>query len=89
MKMTDKPSRNVYRAASVAALYELDRLGYLEGQTLQQIADALDLGHRSTALRYMKDVEELKKLVPEIREKILKGFPEKEISSEQDDLPTI
>jgi hypothetical protein len=54
----------------VAALYILDRAGYLEGLTQQEIADLLDLGHRSTALRYMRDVERLHELVPGLLGKI-------------------
>jgi len=53
-------TKNIHRAACVAALYELDRAGYLDKLTLQEIADLLDVGHRSTAMRYMRDVEEIK-----------------------------
>jgi hypothetical protein len=60
-------TRNIRRAACVAALYELDRAGYLEGLTLQEIADLLDVGHRSTAMRYLRDVEAVKALIPEIK----------------------
>jgi len=83
--MTEKASRNINRAAHVAALYELDRLGFLKGRTLQEIADVIGLGHRSTALRYMRDVEELKKLLPEIKEKIVKEFLQEIETSQQDD----
>lgn len=60
-------TRNVHRAAMTAILYELDRAGYLEGLTLQKIADLLHLGHRSTALRYLRDVESMRELIPQIR----------------------
>lgn len=67
MNVKGKYSRNVYRAAYVAYLYELDRLGYLDGKTLQEIADILGVGHRSTALRYLRDVEAVKELMEKIK----------------------
>jgi len=63
-------TKNIRRAACVAALYELDRLDYLEGLTLQEIADLLDVGHRSTAMRYLRDVEAVKALIPEIKARL-------------------
>jgi hypothetical protein len=67
---------NIHRAACVALLYELDRAGYLDGMTNQKIANLLDLGHRSTALRYMQDVTTLHKVLPELKEKIkAQGIP--------------
>jgi len=62
-----KPTKNIRRAACVATLYELDRAGYLDGLTLQEIADLIDVGHRSTAMRYLRDVEAVKALIPEIK----------------------
>lgn len=59
--------RNRNRAARIAALYELDRLGYLDGLTYQQIADALGLDHRSTAYRTMQDVAALADLVEQYK----------------------
>jgi predicted DNA-binding protein YlxM (UPF0122 family) len=68
-------TKNIHRAACVAALYELDRAGYLNDLTLQEIADLLDVGHRSTAMRYMRDVEEIKELVPEVKTKLRHAPP--------------
>lgn len=68
-------TRTAHRAACVAALYELDRAGWLEGLTLQDLANMLDLGHRSTAMRYMRDVAALHDLVPELRDLVRQALP--------------
>lgn len=52
------------KAACVAALYLLDQAGALEGLTQQAITDALGRPHRSAASRYLRDVAELRELVP-------------------------
>lgn len=73
--MTDEPSKTeltriANKAAAVAALYELDRAGLLEGMTYQNICDLLDLHDRSRALRFMRDVRILRELMPGIREQL-------------------
>ncbi len=65
-----KTPRNVHRAAAVALLYELDRVGQLDGLSYQDIAEMLNLRHRSTAMRYMRDVQAVKNLLPEIKERL-------------------
>lgn len=57
------------RAARLVVLHEL---GDLPGKlTLQALADVLGVGHRSTALRDMADVEELRRMIPKVRAQIL------------------
>ena len=63
-------TKNQHRAACVATLYILDRQDYLEGLSLREIANLLDLSTRSTALRYMRDVHALREMVPELLEKV-------------------
>ena len=69
--MTDHlADRNVFKAARLIILYDLDRTGQLEGMTQQQIADLFEVGHRSTALRDLRMLEAVKLLLPQIRERI-------------------
>jgi hypothetical protein len=68
------PGRILSKAARVAILFELDRSGYLEGLTLQQIADLFDVGHRSTILRDLRIMEDVKDVLPEMRERLKRDY---------------
>jgi hypothetical protein len=69
-----KPGRTLSKAARVAILFELDRSGYLKGMTLQQIADLFDVGHRSTILRDLRIMENVKEVLPEMRERLKRDY---------------
>jgi hypothetical protein len=58
--------RIVQKAAALAALYEADQAGALEGLTQQDITSALGLAHRSAGGRYLKELEELRVMIPEL-----------------------
>ena len=84
MSTKSKPDRNLTKAARVVILFELDRSGYLEGLTLQQIADLFDVGHRSTILRDLRIMEDVKEVLPEMRERLKRDyFIDQAISSEK------
>ena len=69
--MTRSHSQEIaFKAARLAVLYELDRAGYLEGMTQQQIAEMLEVGHRSTAMRDLRMLEDVKSLVEGIKERL-------------------
>lgn len=61
------PRSPVDHAVFVAALAELDREGRLAALTYQEIADTLEVGHRSTALRLLRQAVELEAQVAEIK----------------------
>lgn len=75
--MTDdiELTRTSARAVNLVILYELDLLGRLEGLTLQNIADLLFMGHRSTAMRTMRALDQVKAELPEARERFTTGRP--------------
>lgn len=57
----DKDIRHVAR---VLALRRAQRNGWLEGRSLQDMADQLDV-HRSTVMRNLRDLEEVERLADE------------------------
>lgn len=65
--MTD---RTTIKAARLAALYELRDM--LPGVSQQQLADLFKLGHRSTAGRDLAGLDELARLVPELKADLLR-----------------
>jgi hypothetical protein len=79
MSTKSNPGRTLSKAACVAILFELDRSGYLEGLTLQQIADLFDVGHRSTILRDLRIMEDVKEVLPEMRERLKRDYFKDEI----------
>lgn len=46
------------RAARIIALMRAREEGLLEGVTLQELADALQVGHRCTVMRDLRDVDD-------------------------------
>jgi hypothetical protein len=78
MSTKSNSDRTLAKAARVVILFELDRSGYLEGLTLQQIADLFDVGHRSTILRDLRIMEDVKEVLPEMRERLKRDYFEDE-----------
>ncbi len=62
--MTAHQTTHTSKAARLAVLLELDRLGLLDGLTQQQLTDILGAGHRSTVCRYLSDVVRIKAILP-------------------------
>lgn len=48
---------HLHRAARIVLLRDLSASGELEGMTLDEIAHALQVKHRSTILRTLRDIE--------------------------------
>ena len=69
--MTQAEKATLQKAACLAVLYYLDQRGLLEGMTHQAIANLFGLGHRSTALRYMHDLEEVKRVIAQYLDQIV------------------
>jgi len=65
---------NVTRAARLMVLHELAEAGYLEGMTLQAIANVFDV-HRSTIMRDLRVLPEMGPLVRDGREKWMRAYP--------------
>ena len=65
------------KAARLVVLYQLDRSGQLEGRTLQELADIFEVGHRSTILRDLRTLEEVKRILPEVKAN-LRSLPMKD-----------
>lgn len=63
------PTRNQYRAAALAILLELDRLGYLEGTSDIRLGKLLGV-ERSTIWRYRQDLPQVRAAVAAIRENL-------------------
>ena len=61
------PDRSTKKAARLVVLYELDQAGIeLDLYTLQSLADLFGT-HRSTILRDLRMLEEIRKMVPEYK----------------------
>lgn len=58
------------RVARIQALIAAQDAGLLEGITLQELADALEVGHRSTILRDLRLAGQAKKLIGPMLERI-------------------
>lgn len=56
--------RNIRHVARSLALYQARRAGWLEGRTLKDIADALDV-HPSTVMRNLRDLDAVHDLAEE------------------------
>ena len=66
-------SKATTKAAHLVILYELQRTGVLEGMSYQAIADLLDMGHRSTAMRAVRDLPKVYALVEQKRAALRSG----------------
>lgn len=64
--MSNKP--HLTRAARIVLLRDLRRAGQLDGLTLDQIAERLAVGHRSTILRTLRDLDALEGEIATLRE---------------------
>ncbi|RJO64968.1 MAG: hypothetical protein C4540_02425 [Candidatus Omnitrophota bacterium] len=61
-------TRTPSHAARLMLMYFLRH--HLRMLTYQEIADLFDLGHRSTALRSMRIIDEVEQLLPDLETKI-------------------
>jgi predicted DNA-binding transcriptional regulator YafY len=68
------PERPETKAARLVVLRELRQAGYLEGQTLQSIANVFDV-NRSTILRDLRTLDAAETLLPETRQKWINSHP--------------
>lgn len=69
---------NSNRAARLAAIYELQRLGYLDDLSKSEIARRLGLGHRSSAGRLLRDIPVMVELIEEYKNALRPNPPLKE-----------
>lgn len=58
------------KAARLATLLHLDDQGLLTGHTLQEIADAIGVGHRSTIMRDLRLLDDVRTMRDEARKKL-------------------
>jgi len=66
-----KSETRIARAARLVILLELDRAGYLETHSLQEIADALGQdNHRSTIMRDLRTLSDVKAALQEARARL-------------------
>ena len=67
--MTDKPTKIQNRAAALAIMLELDRLGYLEGMSDIKLAKLLHVD-RTTVWRYRQDLPNVREAVAAICDRL-------------------